>query len=84
MASAFAHRLFTRGHVKYVRFHGDRADDRGCRGMVTYDAGAVRGSEFHSRLSLVIRLDASSPILFPHAKNEGAIFPVYALGEPTN
>lgn len=25
MASAFAHRLFTRGHVKYVRFHGDRA-----------------------------------------------------------
>ena len=25
MASAFAHRLFTRGHVKYVRFHGDRS-----------------------------------------------------------
>jgi len=28
MASAFAHRLFTRGHVKYVRFHGDRAAER--------------------------------------------------------
>lgn len=25
MASAFVHRLFTQGHVKYVRFHGDRA-----------------------------------------------------------
>lgn len=28
MASAFAHRLFTRGHVKYVRFHGARAAKR--------------------------------------------------------
>lgn len=28
MASAFTHRLFTRGHVKYVRFHGDRAAER--------------------------------------------------------
>lgn len=51
------------------------------------DVGAVRGSEFHSWLSLAIRLDASSPVLLPPAKNEGegrTIFPVYALGEPTN
>lgn len=29
MASAFAHRLFTRGHVKYVRFHGDPTSSGG-------------------------------------------------------
>lgn len=82
MASAFTHRLFTRGHVKYVRFHGDRAVDRGMPGGGGgyQDVGTVRGSEFHSRLSLAIRLDASSPVLPPLAKNEGAIFPSMRLG----
>lgn len=58
--------------------------DAGGGEVVYQDVGALRGSEFHSRLSLAIRLDASSPVLLPLAKNEGAIFPVYALGEPTN
>ncbi|KYM96874.1 hypothetical protein ALC62_12450 [Cyphomyrmex costatus] len=58
MASAFAHRLFTRGHVKYVRFHGDRAAERG-------------RNEFHSRLSLAIRLDAFPPAPFLLVKTWG-------------
>lgn len=39
MASAFVHRLFTQGHVKYVRFHGDRAAGAGffSRGRVPAD-----------------------------------------------
>lgn len=68
MASAFAHRLFTRGHVKYVRFlHGDRAADRDAgRGVPRRrDDGGREGSKFHSRLSLALRLDAPVSVRTP-------------------
>lgn len=60
MASAFAHRLFTRGHVKYVSFHGDLSS---CGG------GFFAGEEeatLHSRLCLFhIRLPPSLSCLAP-------------------
>lgn len=56
MASAFVHRLFTQGHVKYVRFHGDRAADRDAEGVASSTAGRWGGSEFHSWLSLALTL----------------------------
>lgn len=42
MASAFAHRLFTRGHVKYVSFHGDRSSSGG--GFFVGEGGDVTQS----------------------------------------
>lgn len=63
MASAFAHRLFTRGHVKYVSFHGDRSSSGG--GFFVGE-GTRREATLHSRLCLSrIRLPPSLSCLAP-------------------
>lgn len=86
MANAFAHRLFTRGHVKYVRFHGDRAAEwNGDARDGFLDGWAAAGKKQVSQ-STVFRNTPwrlfSGP--FSLAKNEGAISSVYMLGEPAN
>lgn len=81
MASAFVHRLFTRGHVKYVRFYGDRAADRGCEERHPRWRGGRRKRVSQSAVSRNARLDAvlfGPPPSCPFAsiKNEGVISPI--------
>jgi len=80
MASAFAHRLFTRGHVKYVRFHGDRAAEWHGDARDGFLDGKPGRNEFHSRLSLAIRFDAFSPAPFFLVKTWGRFPPFMCSG----
>ncbi|KOX73045.1 hypothetical protein WN51_01767 [Melipona quadrifasciata] len=56
MASALAHRLFTRGHVKYVRFHGDRSSS----GNGFFARGRVSQSTVSPTMRLSIALAATN------------------------
>jgi len=70
MASACAHRLFTRGHVKYERLHGGSSSRPGrMSGWMAFSAAAAgRGSEFHSRA-----VSRASALSSPEAPSSGLL-----------
>ncbi|KOC61930.1 hypothetical protein WH47_06057, partial [Habropoda laboriosa] len=59
MASALVHRLFTRGHVKYVRFHGDQTVQSGVaslpRGRVSQSTVSPVNGVFFPPANPVVR-----------------------------
>lgn len=77
MASAFAHRLFTRGHVKYVRFHGDRAADRNTGAGFHDDEEAGSGEEASFTVGCL-----AQHALMPPSRTAPSLSPKKRRGDP--